>query len=96
MRKKLAEQAQVVKLGPETDYGLFFPSEPGAKSGVWLDVELRIEDYMVVGGGLIKANLKSGVNMSICRAILLKVLKLPRNYVATSNEFRTRWSIGRR
>ena len=63
MRKKLAEQAQVVKLGPETDYGLFFPSEPGAKSGVWLDLELRIEDYMVVGGGLIKANLKSGVNM---------------------------------
>ena len=93
MRKKLAEQAQVVKLGPETDYGLFFPSEPGAKSGVWLDVELRIEDYMVVGGGLIKANLKSGVNMSICRAIMFKI---PRNYVATSNEFRTRWSIGRR
>ena len=77
MRKKLAEQAQVVKLGPETDYGLFFPSEPGAKSGVWLDVELRIEDYMVVGGGLIKANLKSGVNMSICRAIMFKGIKIP-------------------
>ena len=95
MRKKLAEQAQVVKLGPETDYGLFFPSEPGAKSGVWLDLELRIEDYMVVGGGLIKANLKSGVNMS-CYHVRVECVKLPRNYGATSNEFRTRWSIGRR
>ena len=58
MRQKLGSQAHVVKLGPETDYGLFAPSEPGAKSGVWLDMDLKIEDYMQEGKSVL---LKSGV-----------------------------------
>ena len=49
MRQKLGSQAQVVKLGPETDYGLFAASEPGSKSGVWLDLDLQIEDYRGAG-----------------------------------------------
>ena len=59
MRQKLGSQAQVVKLGPETDYGLFAASEPGSKSGVWLDLDLQIEDYMGEGKPVV---LKSGVN----------------------------------
>ena len=48
----------MVKLGPETDYGLFAASEPGSKSGVWLDLDLQIEDYMGEGKPVV---LKSGV-----------------------------------
>ena len=59
MRQKLGSQAQVVKLGPETDYGLFAASEPGSKSGVWLDLDLQIEDYMGEGKPVV---LKSGVS----------------------------------
>ena len=59
MRQKLGSQAQVVKLGPETDYGLFAASEPGSKSGVWLDLDLQIEDYMGEGKPVV---LKSEVN----------------------------------
>ena len=61
MRQKLGSQAQVVKLGPETDYGLFAPAEPGSKSGSWLDLDLQIEDYMEEGKPVV---LKSGVNDS--------------------------------
>ena len=58
MRQKLGSQAQVVKLGPETDYGLFAPEEPGSKSGTWLDLDLQIGDYMEEGRPVV---LKSGV-----------------------------------
>ena len=58
MREKLGSQAQVVKLGPETDYGLFAPEEPGSKSGTWLDLDLQIGDYMEEGRPVV---LKSGV-----------------------------------
>ena len=59
MREKLGSQAQVVKLGPETDYGLFAPEEPGSKSGTWLDLDLQIGDYMEEGRSVV---LKSGVS----------------------------------
>ena len=62
MRQKLGSQAQVVKLGPETDYGLFAPTEPGSKSGTWLDLSLQIEDYMEEGKPVV---LKSGVSCNI-------------------------------
>ena len=62
MRQKLGSQAQVVKLGPETDYGLFAASEPGSKSGVWLDLDLQIEDYMGEGKPVV---LKSGVKRDV-------------------------------
>ena len=58
MREKLDSQAQVVTLGPETDYGLFVPAEPGSKSGTWLDLDLQIGDYMEEGRPVV---LKSGV-----------------------------------
>ena len=58
MRQKLDSDGQVVELGPETDYGLFAASEPGSKSGVWLDLDLQIEDYMGEGKPVV---LKSGV-----------------------------------
>ena len=58
MREKLDSQAQVVTLGPETDYGLFVPAEPGSKSGTWLDLDLQIGDYMEEGRPV---GLKSGV-----------------------------------
>ena len=62
MRQKLDSQAQVVTLGPETDYGLFAPTEPGSKSGTWLDLSLQIEDYMEEGKPVV---LKSGVSCNI-------------------------------
>ena len=58
MREKLDSQAQVVTLGPETDYGLFAPAEPGSKSGKWLDLDLQISVYMEEGRPVV---LKSGV-----------------------------------
>ena len=81
MRQKLGSQAQVVKLGPETDYGLFAPAEPGSKSGSWLDLDLQIEDYMEEGKPVV---LKSGVicnktykrlTFSSCRIHLLTLRK---------------------
>ena len=73
MREKLGSQAQVVKLGPETDYGLFAPEEPGSKSGTWLDLDLQIGDYMKEGRSVV---LKSGVsnpNMEVIRMFFEKL-----------------------
>ena len=81
MRQKLDSQAQVVTLGPETDYGLFAPTEPGSKSGSWLDLSLQVEDYMEEDKPVV---LKSGVNDSwschtfyllMCRIHLLTLRK---------------------
>ena len=35
-----------LKMGPNSEYGLFLPKEPGSKGGVWLDQEHALEDYM--------------------------------------------------
>ena len=45
LREKLNTTNDVTKLGPSSNYGLFVPSEPGSKSGVWLDLESPIEKY---------------------------------------------------
>ena len=57
-RSKLSGGFEVVNLGPETDYGFFLPSEQGSKSGIWLDSDKRLEDYMEDDQEL---KLKSGV-----------------------------------
>ena len=57
-RAKLSTGIEVVNLGPETDYGFFLPTELGSKSGIWLDVDKRLEDYMRDDQEL---KLKSGV-----------------------------------
>ena len=44
LQEKLKTTTDLAKLGP-TNYGLFVPTEPGSKSGVWLDLESTIERY---------------------------------------------------
>ena len=47
LRKKTQDvPGSFLKLGPNSEYGLFLPKEPGSKGGVWLDPEHVLEDYM--------------------------------------------------
>ena len=47
LRKKTQDvPGSFLKLGPNSEYGLFLPKEPGSKGGVWLDPDHLLEDYM--------------------------------------------------
>ena len=54
--EKLKTTTDIAKLGPSSNYGLFVPSEPGSKSGTWLDLESTIETN--ASGGLIKSGVR--------------------------------------
>ena len=49
MVEKLKTTTDITKLGPSTNYGLFLPSQPGSRSGLWLDLEATIEKYTTEG-----------------------------------------------
>ena len=53
--EKLKATTDLAKLGPVSNYGLFVPREPGAKSGLWLDLESPLGKYATEG------TIKSGV-----------------------------------
>lgn len=64
--EKLKTTTDLAKLGPSTNYGLFVSSEPGSKSGVWLDLESPIKKY--AEKGVIKSGVRKhkGVSITNC------------------------------